>query len=335
MSGRVDAFLARHGLAAAPRQALAGDASARRYARIARPDGGTVLLVDTPTPSEDLVPFIAIAAALHRHGLSAPAVLAADAEAGLALLEDFGDGTFTRLLDAGADAEHLYALATDALIALHRRFPIAEGAALRLPVYDAALFVEQVMLFADVYVPLATGGTLSDRDRSGFESAWRALVPAACDTPWSLLLRDYHVDNLMRLDRPGVAAAGLLDFQNAGIGPVAYDLMSLLEDARRDVPEDLAAAMRARYMAAFPTLDRAAFARSAAVLGAVRHARIVAIFARLARSHGKRGYLAHLPRVWRLLEGHLAKPELAPVRDWFDRHLGPGTRADFIVPEAD
>lgn len=332
MSDRIAAFLARHGLAAAQRRPLAGDASARRYERLHAPDGRTLILSETPAPQDDLIPFIAIGGALARLGFSVPTVLAADTEAGLSILDDFGNQTFTRRLDAGAAAEPLYALATDVLIALHRRFR-PDG--LALPVYDAALFTWQVMLFADVYVPLATGRPLAAADRAALEDAWAGVIADACAGPASLLLRDYHVDNLMLLDRPGVAAAGLLDFQNAGIGPVAYDLVSLLEDARRDVAPELAARMVERYVSAVPDLDGAAFRRSFAVLGAVRHARIVAVFTRLALREGKRAYLAHLPRVWRLLDGQLAHPDLAPVAAWFDRHLPPDLRADFIIPETE
>ncbi|WP_448192405.1 aminoglycoside phosphotransferase family protein [Azospirillum sp. sgz301742] len=335
MSDRITAFLARHGLAAAERRPLAGDASARRYERLRTTDGRRLILADTPVPKDDLVPFIAIGDALARLGFSVPAVIAAEVDAGLALLEDFGDGTFSRLLEAGEDAQALYALATDVLIELHRRFRPQDSAVLTLPAYDAALFVEQVMLFADTYVPVATGRPLGPADRAALESAWAGVIADACAGPVSLLLRDYHVDNLMRLDRPGVAAAGLLDFQNAGLGPVAYDLVSLLEDARRDVPSALAARMVERYVSAFPDLDRAAFRRSYAVLGAVRHARIVGIFTRLALRERKRAYLVHLPRVWRLLEGQLAKPDLAPVAAWFDHHLPPDLRAAFVIPETE
>lgn len=335
MTDRIAAFLARHGLGAAGRRPLAGDASARRYERLRTPDGHALILVDTPSPADDLAPFISIGAALARLGFSVPRVVAAEVEAGLALLEDFGDATFSRLLEAGEDPEALYALATDVLVELHRRFDPRDAAALDLPVYDAALFVEQVMLFADTYIPVAAGRPLDPGERASLERAWRAVVEDACAGRPSLLLRDYHVDNLMRLDRPGVAAAGLLDFQNAGLGPTAYDLVSLLEDARRDVPTDLAARMVERYVSAFPDLDRAAFGRAFAVLGAVRHARIIGIFTRLALRDAKRAYLVHLPRVWRLLEGQLAKPELAPVAAWFDRHLPPGLRADFAVPETE
>ena len=331
----IAAFLERHGLGPAKRRPLAGGASARRYERVEKSGGGTVILVDTPAPAEDLVPFIAIGDSLRRLGFSVPEILAAEVEDGLALQEDFGDDTLSRLLASGADPRPLYELATDVLIELHRRFPVEEAARLGLPVYDAALFTQQVALFAEVYVPAATGKAISDKDLSDLETAWAAVVPRACDGPQSLLLRDYHVDNVMRLPRPGLQAAGIIDYQSAGLGPVAYDLVSLLEDARRDVPADLAADLLDRYLAAFPGLDAAAFRRSYAVLGAVRHARIVAIFVRLALQQRRRGYLVHLPRVWRLLEGQLAKPELAPVADWFARHLPPGTRADFVVPEPD
>lgn len=335
MSDRITDFLSRHGLAGAGRRPLVGDASARRYERLRAPDGRKLILTDTPTPKDDLAPFIAIGDALARLGFSVPAVLAAEVDEGLAILEDFGDGTFSRLLEAGEGADGLYALATDVLVELHRRFDPKDAAALSLPVYGADLFREQVMLFADVYMPVATGRPLAAQDRAALEAAWAGVIADACAGPLSLLLRDYHVDNLMRLDRPGVAAAGLLDFQNAGLGPVAYDLLSLLEDARRDVPVELAARMVERYVSAFPDLDRAAFGRSYAVLGAVRHARIVGIFTRLALRDRKRAYLVHLPRVWRLLEGQLAKPDLAPVAAWFDRHLPRELRADFVIPETE
>ena len=148
------------------------------------------------------------------------------------------------------------------------------------------------------------------------------MLPAACRVPQSLLLRDFHAGNLMYLaDRPGVGACGLLDFQDAGLGPVTYDLVSLLEDARRDLPDGLRGEMLARYHAAFPEIDSHAFDASCAVLAAVRHMRIIAVFARLATEAGKPGYLTHLPRVWRLLEARLTEPALAPVRGWLDRHL--------------
>jgi aminoglycoside/choline kinase family phosphotransferase len=145
-------------------------------------------------------------------------------------------------------------------------------------------------------------------------------------------LRDYHVDNLMLLrDRPGVRACGLLDFQDAVCGPAAYDLVSLLKDARRDVPAALRAPMTERYLAAFPGIDRAAFDRSAAILATQRNCKIIGIFTRLWRRDGKPGYLRHIPRVWRLIEEDLRAPALAPMAAWLDRYLPPAVRR---IPEA-
>lgn len=323
----ISSFLTEHGWGSAARDPLAGDASARRYLRLTR---GTerAILMDSPNPAEDVVPFIAIADILRRLGLSAPEIKVAQPDDGLLLLEDFGDGTFTRLIAQGTDPAELYRLAVDALAVIHRDFRPGQAATIDLPRYDADLFIEQVMLLADVYVPAALGRAAIAAERAELEQAWRATVPDAVEVGTSLLHRDYHVDNLMRLpDRPGAAACGLLDFQNAGLGPISYDLVSLLEDARRDVPTPLASAMLEHYLKSFPDLDREAFHRSYAVLGAVRHTRIVAVFVRLHLSHGKSEYLQHLPRVWRLLEAKLAEPVLAPVRDWFDRTLPPQVRA--------
>ncbi|WP_051512305.1 aminoglycoside phosphotransferase family protein [Skermanella stibiiresistens] len=320
-------FLTSAGWADARREPLAGDASVRRYVRLHRADT-RVLLMDSPNPAEDVIPFVTIADLLRDLGLSAPEIIAERAEDGLLLIEDFGDGTFTRLMDQGADPAELYRLAVDALIALRRGFRPEHAAALDLPCYDAALFIDQVMLLADVYVPAALGRPATAEEREALERAWESVVPDAVDLATSLMHRDYHVDNLMRLEgRVGAAACGLLDFQNAGLGPISYDLVSLLEDARRDVPTDLAAAMLDHYLAAFPDLDRAAFHRSYAVLGAVRHTRIVAVFARLFLRDGRPEYLRHLPRVWRLLEAKLSHPALAPVRAWFDDTLPASARA--------
>lgn len=320
-------FLTTHGWGTAARQPLAGDASARRYLRLARVDERAILM-DSPNPAEDVVPFIAIADILRRLGLSAPEIKAAQPDDGLLLLEDFGDGTFTRLIAQGTDPAELYSLAVDALAVIHHDFRPDQATAIDLPRYDADLFIDQVMLLTDVYVPAALGRAASASERAELEQAWRATVPEAVEIGTSLLHRDYHVDNLMRLPgRAGPAACGLLDFQNAGLGPISYDLVSLLEDARRDVPTPLATAMLDHYLSSFPTLDRDAFLQSYAVLGAVRHTRIVAVFARLHLSHSRSEYLQHLPRVWGLLEAKLAEPGLAPVRDWFDRTLPPQARA--------
>lgn len=315
----IAAFLAAAGWGDAARAPLAGDASFRRYCRLSR-NGASAMLMDAPPPQEDVRPYLAVARLLRGLELSAPAVLAAEEAAGLLLLEDFGDDTYTRLLAKDADEAALYGLAVDALIALHRRFTPA--LAPDLPPYDAARLLAEAALLVDWYLPAITGEPTPEPVRQSYFALWRELLPLASAVPATLVLRDYHVDNLMRVPgRSGLAACGLLDFQDAVLGPVSYDLVSLLEDARRDVAPDLAAAMRARYLAAFPELDRAAFAASYAVLGAQRNCKIVGIFTRLSRRDGKPNYLAHMPRVWRLIAEDMQHPALAPLRRWLDTHI--------------
>jgi aminoglycoside/choline kinase family phosphotransferase len=243
-----------------------------------------------------------------------PAILARSDENGLLLLEDFGDATFTRLLDSQSEPKELYTLATDVLIALHKH-PRAIPKDLR--VYHPEKMLEDIELFLEWRTP-----AISDVGQAEFRTVWREVLPLAHQVPASLLLRDYHVANLMLLpNRQGVRQAGLLDFQDAYQGPITYDLMSLLEDARRDVPEELKEKMAAHYLAHFPTLDRNAFETSMAILAALRHTRVLAIFERLSRREGKHEYKKlHSPRVERLLQRALRHSMLAGVKQWMERH---------------
>lgn len=331
MSGRadiIDTFLDRVGWAAAERRPLAGDASFRRYIRLVAADGAQAMLMDAPPPQEDVGPFLRIARHLRALGFSAPAILAADEAAGLLLLEDLGDQTFTRIIAEGGNERSLYELAVDVLIVLHRN---PEAASVAAPPYDDGRLIAEAALFVDWYFPAVTGRPARDSTRGDYVALWRAAFPAARAVPNSLVLRDYHVDNLMRLDgRDGIAACGLLDFQDAVIGPVSYDFVSLVEDARRDIAPPLISAMVERYLAAFPALDPTAFNTSCAVLGAQRHAKVLGIFTRLDRRDGKPHYLRHIPRLWRLIERDLADPAMADLRAWFDAEIPPALR---IAPE--
>ena len=318
----IGAFLDRHGWGGATRARLAGDASFRHYERLRDRDRRAVLM-DAPPPKEDVRPFLSIARHLAGLGYSAPRVLAADEDRGVLLLEDLGDDTYTRLLAAGGDEGGLYRLAVDLLIDLHGR---ADAVPAGCPPYDDERLLTEATLLVDWYLPEIAGAAPSPSMREEYAALWRAHFPVARRVPETLVLRDFHVDNLMRLPRPGIAACGLLDFQDAVAGPVTYDLMSLLEDARRDVPPALIAAEKARYLAAFPKLDPGDFAASWAVLAAQRHAKVIGIFTRLCRCDGKPQYLGHIPRVWRLLEGALAHPVLAEMRAWIDEHLPPAAR---------
>lgn len=319
-----DAFLGIQGWGNAKRAALPGDASFRRYYRLDM-GGKTALLMDAPPERENVRPYVTIARLLKRLGLSAPAILAEDAANGLLLIEDFGDDTYTALLARGHDERALYRLAVDALIDLQRRFAFADGRG--VPPYDDQRLLTEASLLTDWFLPAATGRPVSEALRGDYLSIWQALFAEARSVPDTLVLRDYHIDNLMLLkERAGAAACGMLDFQDAVIGPVSYDLVSLLEDARRDIASGLTAEMYARYLQAFPALDRAAFAASYAILGAQRSAKIAGIFTRLCVRDGKRAYLKHIPRVWRLLENDLKNAALAPMRGWIDRNVPPHLR---------
>ncbi|MEX2449739.1 MAG: phosphotransferase [Rhodospirillales bacterium] len=326
----IAAFLTAQGWAGADRYPLPGDASFRRYVRL-QDKHRSALLMDAPPPLESVQPFVRLARHLRSLGLSAPAVYGEDLAHGLLLIEDFGEETFTRLLAGGVDEESLYALALDVLIDLHRK-PTAQAIPKGLAPYDAARLLEEALLFLDWYLP-AVGAPVSDEVRGHFIRAWLGTFPLLGGQRPALVLRDYHVDNLMRLtDRTGIAACGLLDFQDALAGPAVYDVMSLLEDARRDIPEALKAEMLERYLSAFDALDRAAFEAAFAVLGAQRHAKVIGIFTRLHRRDGKQGYLPHIPRVWRMLERSLAHPVLGAVAAWFERHVPAEKR---MIPPTD
>jgi aminoglycoside/choline kinase family phosphotransferase len=303
---------------------IAGDASFRRYYRLME-DGRRAVVMDAPPPQEDITPYIAVSKLLLDLGFSAPEVLAKNDKDGFLLIEDFGDDTYTRLLNKGADEQALYILAVDTLIELQRA--VDRRGALDLPPYDAEQLLAEVALLVDWYAPAALGSPFPDILREEYLEMWQAVLPQAALGENTLVLRDYHVDNLMLLrDRLGVRGCGLLDFQDAVCGPASYDLVSLLEDARRDVPAELRRSMIERYLAAFPELDRPAFLRSAAILAAQRNCKILGIFTRLWKRDSKADYLVHIPRIWRLLENEVTHPALAPVKLWLDRHLPPAAR---------
>lgn len=302
---------------------LAGDASNRRYARL-RLEAHSAMLMDAdPAKGEDVRPFIAVTHWLRGRGLSAPAIMAADEVRGFLLLEDLGDDLYARLCARDVTLEQpLYAAAVDLLHELHLADPAdalmnGHGPAL----YDAAVLRREAALVTDWYLPAASGQTVSDDLRAEY----LALVDAACarvaTVRTAYVLRDYHAENLMWLPKrsPRAAQVGLLDYQDALIGHPAYDLVSLLEDARRDLSPGLAQAMLARYAARAGT--GAEFLADYAVLGAQRNLKIIGIFARLCRRDGKPRYLTLLPRVWAHLQHDLAHPALAPLRDFVARHL--------------
>jgi hypothetical protein len=306
-------FLASCGWAGAEILPLAGDASFRRYFRVAHGDRSAVLM-DAPPPHEDPQPFIAVAEWLIGRGLSAPEILAKDLDKGLLLLGDFGSTRLRETLDTDPEREReLYELATDVLVHLHDHPPM-EG----LKPHGLDQWLDELKLFTEWYCP-AVG---VDVDADAYQRAWRqVLEPVANDGLGPVtVLRDYHAENIMLVEgREGVAHFGLLDFQDALAGHPAYDLASVLEDARRDVSPAIEREMIDRYVAATGHGD--AFERAYWALAAQRNTRILGVFTRLWKRDNKPGYRRFQPRMWGLLERDLANPQLEPVRNWFDSNI--------------
>ena len=313
-------FLASCGWGGAEILPLAGDASFRRYFRIVHGDR-TAVLMDAPPEHEDVRPFVAVAEWLAGTGLTAPEILARDLDRGLLLLGDFGDWRLREYLDNDPSREgELYELATDVLVHLHQHEPMPG-----LPPHGLDQWLEELKLFTDWYCP-AVGLSVNSGD---YCAAWtKVLEPVARDGLGPVtVLRDYHAENVMLVkDREGVAHFGLLDFQDALAGHPAYDLASVLEDARRDVPADIERLMLDRYIAA--TGNAQAFERAYWALAAQRNTRILGVFTRLWKRDNKPGYRRFQPRMWGLLERDLAEPHLRPVRDWFDANIAPQHRRE-------
>jgi aminoglycoside/choline kinase family phosphotransferase len=281
--------------------------------------------------AESVTPFVAMTQALRHYGFSAPAIFAADREAGLLVIEDLGD----ELVVGGepsAPIELCYEAATDLLAELHCEqlptvVPVEPGIDYRLPLYDLDAFLIEVELLLDWYLP-KLGVKISNAKREGYRALWRDALMPVMSGAHTWVLRDFHSPNLLWLpEREGTSRIGLLDFQDAVIGPAAFDVASLLQDARVDVREMLELALLSRYTrarrSANAAFDAPAFARAYATLAAQRASKILGIFARLERRDHKPQYLRHLPRVWAYLQRSLAHPALAPLAAWYRVNVPP------------
>ena len=338
----IRSFLERAGFGAAARRRIQGDASTRSYERLTLQGASTLLMNSPRRPdgppvrdgkpysaiahlAEDVTPFVAMALALRERGFSAPAIFAADREAGLLLIEDLGN----ELVVAGdppAPVEAHYEVAVDLLAALHRKplpdlLPVEANVDYRLPRYDMDALLIEAELLLDWYLP-KLGVAISDSKRERYLATWREALQPAVNAPATWVLRDFHSPNLLWLpQREGVARIGLLDFQDAVMGAGAYDLASLLQDARVDVPEMTEIALLSRYtrarLKAEPGFDAPGFVRLYSTLAAQRASKILGIFARLERRDGKPQYLRHLPRVWAYLQRALAHPALTQLNAWY------------------
>ena len=300
----LDEFLENAGWGGAEVEPLLGDASFRRYFRV-RQGPRTAMLMDAPPPHEDPRPFLHVGKWLLQHGLRAPAIHAEHPDRGLVLIEDFGVDRMRDWLDEHAHAEEeTYSRAIDALVALHSRPPGP------FPPYDMEVYQREAGLFTEWFCPMQELRV----DEESYRRAWdRVLTPLLPrQDPGVTVLRDYHAENIMLLPD---GAQGIIDFQDALVGHPAYDLVSLLQDARRDVDPALERRMLDRYLAQIDAGEH--FEADYARLGAQRNAKIVGIFARLWKRDGKPRYLGMIPRVWEAMERDLRHPALAPVAGWF------------------
>jgi N-acetylmuramate 1-kinase len=341
-------FLADAGYADAKRQRMAGDASTRSYARLIRDDGIVILMNSPRRPdgpaiydgksysaavhlAEDVKPFVAIANGLRERGFSAPSIQHADLDAGFLITEDFGSAGFVEG-DPPAPIAERYQVATDMLAALHREplpetIPLAPQITYAIPAFDTDALLVEIGLMLEWYLP-DRGVTLDPDRRAEFVAMWRDLLskPAAAVKTW--VMRDFHSPNLIWLDqRDDIAKVGIIDFQDAVLGPAAYDMVSLLQDARIDVPELLELSLLMRYIkarrAVDDSFDPAGFAELYAIMSAQRNTRLLGTFARLNRRDGKPQYLRHQPRIWAYLNRSLAHPSLSRLRDWYAAHVPP------------
>jgi N-acetylmuramate 1-kinase len=346
---QMDAFLAASGWGAAARAPLPGDASTRRYVRLAM-NGRKAMLMDQPpgaetpaapttaTPDErralgynavarlagaDCGRFIAASNYLRDKGLSAPQVLAADTRQGFVIIEDLGDALYADVVD-GANEADLYRAAAEVLARLHAdRAPSLLLPDKDLHAYDETAQIAEVDLLTEWFLPLALGRKATEDEVAEHRALWRTALAGLKPDP-VFVHRDYHAQNLLWLPgRDGAARVGLIDFQDAVAGSKAYDLISLIEDARRDVPAEIAKTTTAHYLKAMrdqgTPLDEAVYRGEMAVMAAQRNAKIVGIFARLFKRDGKPRYLSYLPRVWGYLNRDLDHPALAPLKAWYDR----------------
>lgn len=332
---------------------LQGDASTRSYARLHRNGETAILMNSPPTPdgppirggkpysalvhlAEDVRPFVAVAWALEKAGVSVPSIIEHDLEQGFLLTIDLGDRVYTSEAGEEPALEELYKAAADVLVHLKQyppveSLPLPDGTVHSVPPFDFEAFLVEAELLLDWFYPAVHGTGADAKVREAYLASFRQLYASVDGKDPAWVLRDYHSPNLMWLPQnEGMARVGVIDFQDAMLGHAAYDVVSLLQDARRDIPAKLEAVLYDHYCearsGADSKFDASAFAAAYAVFGAQRNSKILGIFARLAKRDGKHGYLAHIPRVSRYLERDLAHPSLAGLRAWFDEHLPPDSR---------
>lgn len=306
-------FLKNAGWHTADKNLLAHDASFRWYDRLQK-DEETIVLMNAPIPQENPAQFVFVDEVLENIQIKVPHIFHKDLDNGFLLLEDFGDDTFTRLIAKGHNEKELYIKAVKALIEIQRKIKENPG----LKEYDLDLILLEASLLPLWYVKYVVGTELSQEALDEFNQIWTVLYKTIKNVPNTLVLLDYHVDNLMITKD---YQCGLLDFQDARYGPVTYDLASLLEDARRPVPEEIQKEMLEFYFEQLPEFNTDAFKLAYPLMAVQRHTKVIGIFIRLFVRDGKNRYLKHIPFVWSLLEKHLNNPLLSDYKAWLDKYI--------------
>jgi len=307
-------------------EALPSDASFRSYERISFSDK-SVMLMDSSKEIDSILPFIKARDFLANKGLAVPEILARDIKNGFLLLEDFGDNTYTKILSVNNSLEieqDLYKKAVDVLIHLHKK-----DYEHSFPEYTQEALMKEALLLIDWYFLILDGNPLPEKIREEYTAIWKDILRRIHYKSSCFVLRDYHIDNMMILsNRSGVASVGLLDFQDAVIGSYAYDVISLLEDARRDVPKEIVNNMLHYYLNNMPELDKQKFLTDYSILGVQRSCKIVGIFSRKTIRDKNNKYLIHLPRVWKYIREGLENPIMRPLKEWFLKMDVPPIRSD-------
>jgi aminoglycoside/choline kinase family phosphotransferase len=314
-------FLRTKGWAHAKAEPMPGDFSSRLYRRLRRdaaaPEGSLLMRMGNPT---ELSPFILMRNLLAAASLRVPTIYAADEINGLAIVEDLGDARFDRLLETPGAPEKLYPIAVDVLVNLHKAAGRPDARTLGVPHFNSDLFMQQAALVLDVYGKILPDN-FSEGARSSFMDVLKPVLEAACAAPHSLMLRDYHAANILYLpNEQGHKRAGVIDFQDGGVGPITYDLVSLLEDARRDVPTELRREMIDYYLSQCP-VDENLFRASYPAMAAQRHIRVIAVTARRWLEKKDEAARDYLIRSWQMLYSHASEPALAPLFEWLDRFI--------------
>lgn len=295
---------------------LPADASFRSYERVDA-DGKTYILMDAPPHQEEVLPFVKVGEFLYKNDFSAPEIIKQDVKNGLLLLEDFGNNHYSRVLSGQVEnisESALYRKAIDVLVKLHKT-----DVTIELPIYDHQKLLEEGCLLTDWYFQAFNGEELASHLKDEYIEIWTKLLKSLRFPNNCLVLRDYHADNLMWLeDRVGHKKVGLLDFQDAVIGSVVYDMVSLLEDARRDVSDNVVQQM-INYYIEITNHNRKEFLADYIILGTQRSCKILGFCARKALRDNDPRYLKLLPRVWSYIRYHLNNPLLLPLRSWFDK----------------